>query len=118
MQAPQPRRRALSSSVPKPNGSVVVALEACIASVAQLPPDAADDPLLHVSPDTVDALRGCVAEYAHTLRAIDDPPERVLVALKAMLNDVVPDSLNPDAFKSAAITWCIEAYYDAGVSAL
>ena len=114
MQAPQPAATTTELKRAEAERSVVVALEACIASVAQLPPDMADDPFLHVSPDTVDALRGCVAEYAHTLRAIDDPPERVLVALKAMLNDVVPESLNPDAFKSAAITWCIEAYYDAG----
>jgi hypothetical protein len=114
MHAPQPAEMTTELKRAAAERSVVVALEGCIASVAHLPPNAADDPLLHVSPDTVDALRGCVAEYAHTLRAIDDPPERVLVALKGMLNDVVPASLNPDAFKSAAITWCIEAYYDAG----
>lgn len=90
--------------------SVVLALEACIRSiVVQLP--GSDASPLHASPETLEALRGCVAEYTATLRLRNEAPERVLVGFKSILVDVVPKDLDVDAFKQAAITWCIKAYY-------
>ena len=66
---------------------------------------------LHASVETVDVLCGCVAEYAKTLRVMGEPPERVLISLKSILGRGVPNTLDADAFKRVAITWCIEAYF-------
>jgi hypothetical protein len=71
-------------------------------------------------PPAVAELYAAVSELARTMRAAGEPPERLLVAMKNELYEVlgVPKDLyalggdSPTAqLVNQIITWCVEAYY-------
>ena len=91
---------------------LVAALRDCLDSIAaQRAP--ASWGTVHSSAESVAVLRGCIAEFAKSLRHRGESPERGLIAFKRELHDVIPESGGTDAFTRMAMGWCIEAYYAA-----
>ena len=69
-------------------------------------------------------IRRCVDEYVDSLRALEWPPERVIVAVKRIANDVGLNSSarvtlpaasisDPDRLLVDMVGWCIQRYYGA-----
>jgi hypothetical protein len=89
--------------------SVVDSLKSCIVSVptGHLV-SSGDGVLANASEKSIESLRRCITEYAHTMRALGEPETRVLVMLEAVVNNALPTWLNVDAFRYFAIQWCIE----------
>ena len=58
--------------------------------------------------------REAVTEFAARLRADGEPPERVLVVIKAAVRDATPgvlDAMQLHALTDDVVRWSIEAYY-------
>ena len=69
---------------------------------------------------SMDNLRQAVHSFTFALRDNGTPPERVLIALKTVINNrsfvsIAPhiSDLNGDALRQRASTWCIEALFRA-----
>jgi hypothetical protein len=57
-------------------------------------------------------LRTCLTLYVATLRALATPPERVIVAVKALVRDATAEiAVDTRGLTSAAVSWAIAGYY-------
>lgn len=76
---------------------------------------------------TRDELRSLVLEWTQALKTAGLPPEKVLVAVKALVKDEItpyvaryvdadPNDYRHDVFVADASRWCIDAYFSKSVS--
>ena len=91
---------------------LIAALKECLDSIVAAPGELLAGSGV-ASAESTAALRGCIVQYSSALRAQGETPERALIAFKRVLHDVVPRSVDTDAFTRTAVGWCIEAYYSA-----
>jgi hypothetical protein len=57
-------------------------------------------------------LRNCLTGYVTTLRALGMAPERVVIAVKALVKESAAQAqVETRALCSAAVTWAITAYF-------